>query len=385
MTPKKLPLLAWILLAITLGVALGGILPQAIIRIFVTFNEIFSQLLGFFIPLIIIGLIPPAIVGVGSNAKKLLLITVLIAYGSTVLSGFFSYGISSAIFPNIFDSEHQIVESVEAQEIAPYFSIAIPPLMNVMTALVLAFLLGICIVSTGAPTLKAIAEEFKDIISRAISKVIVPLLPLYILGSFMVITAKGEGGETLMAFLKIIGIIFAMTLILLLLQFIVAGAIARQNPFKALLNMLPAYATALGTASSAATIPVTHKQVLQNAVSQEVAGFVVPLCATIHMSGSILKIVSCAVAVMITYGMPYDFGLFAGFICLLAITAVAAPGVPGGVIMASLGVLSSVLGFQMEQETLMITLYIIMDSFGTACNVTGDGAIAMIIERIKNK
>lgn len=385
MTLKKLPLLAWILLAITLGVALGGILPQAIIRIFVTFNEIFSQLLGFFIPLIIIGLIPPAIVGVGSNAKKLLLITVLIAYGSTVLSGFFSYGISSAIFPNIFDSEHQIVESVEAQEIAPYFSIAIPPLMNVMTALVLAFLLGICIVSTGAPTLKTIAEEFKDIISRAISKVIVPLLPLYILGSFMVITAKGEGAETLMAFLKIIGIIFAMTLILLLLQFIVAGAIARQNPFKALLNMLPAYATALGTASSAATIPVTHKQVLQNAVSQEVAGFVVPLCATIHMSGSILKIVSCAVAVMITYGMPYDFGLFAGFICLLAITAVAAPGVPGGVIMASLGVLSSVLGFQMEQETLMITLYIIMDSFGTACNVTGDGAIAMIIERIKNK
>ena len=150
-------------------------------------------------------------------------------------------------------------------------------------------------------------------------------------------------------------------------------------------NMLPAYFTALGTQSSAATIPVTLEQTRKNGVSEDIAGFTIPLCSTIHMSGSTLKIVACALALMIMQGMPYDFGLFAGFICMLGITMVAAPGVPGGAIMASLGLLQSMLGFNQEAQALMIALYIAMDSFGTACNVTGDGAIAVVIEKLMGK
>ena len=171
----------------------------------------------------------------------------------------------------------------------------------------------------------------------------------------------------------------------LVLQFVIAGGFAKKNPFKLLLNMMPAYFTALGTQSSAATIPVTLQQTRKNGVSEDVAGFTVPLCATIHMSGSTLKIVACALALMIMQGIPYDFGMFAGFICMLGITMVAAPGVPGGAIMASLGLLQSMLGFNDEAQALMIALYIAMDSFGTACNVTGDGAIAVIMDKIMKK
>ena len=173
-----------------------------------------------------------------------------------------------------------------------------------------------------------------------------------------------------------------MTFVILILQYLLAGAVTKRNPFKLLATMMPAYFTALGTASSAATIPVTLKQTLKNKVSEEVAGFVIPLCATIHLSGSTLKITACAIAIMMINGMPFDFPLMLGFILMLGVVMVAAPGVPGGAIMASLGVLGSILGFNTEQEAMMITLYVAMDSFGTACNVTGDGAIALIIDRI---
>ena len=234
-------------------------------------------------------------------------------------------------------------------------------------------------------TLKKAAHDFEEIIIKTIKTAIIPLLPLYIFGIFLNMTYVGQVFDILTVFIKIIGIIFLIHIGILILQFCIAGAVSRKNPLKLLWNMMPAYFTALGTQSSAATIPVTLEQTKKNGVSEDVAGFTVPLCATIHMSGSTLKIVACALALMIMKGMPYDFGMFMGFICMLAITMVAAPGVPGGAIMASLGVLQSMLGFDQEAQALMIALYIAMDSFGTACNVTGDGAIAIIIDRIRNR
>ena len=229
------------------------------------------------------------------------------------------------------------------------------------------------------------AHGFEDIVTMTIKKAIIPLLPLYIFSIFLNMTYVGEVFSILTVFIKIIGIIFLIHIGVLVIQFTVAGIMAKKNPFRLLLTMLPAYFTALGTQSSAATIPVTLEQTKKIGVSEETAGFTVPLCATIHMAGSTLKITACALALMIMLGMPYDFGMFFGFICMLGITMVAAPGVPGGAIMASLGLLQSMLGFDNEAQALMIALYIAMDSFGTACNVTGDGAIAIIVDRLMGK
>ena len=176
-----------------------------------------------------------------------------------------------------------------------------------------------------------------------------------------------------------------MHIVLLLIQYVIAGGVAGRNPFKALLTMLPAYATALGTSSSAATIPVSLRQALKMNISQRIAGFVIPLCATIHLSGSTMKITACALALMMLQGMPYNFELFAGFILMLGVVMIAAPGVPGGAIMATLGVLNTILGFDESMQGLMVALYIAMDSFGTACNVTGDGAVALIVDKIAKK
>lgn len=218
-----------------------------------------------------------------------------------------------------------------------------------------------------------------------ISTVILPLLPFYIFGIFLSMTHSGQVYTILLVFIKIIGVIFLLHFFILIFQYCVASLFVHRNPFTLLARMLPAYFTALGTQSSAATIPVTLEQTKKNGVSADIAGFVVPLCATIHLSGSTLKIVACALALMIMQGIPYDFPLFAGFIFMLAITMVAAPGVPGGAIMASLGILQSMLGFDEAAQALMIALYIAMDSFGTACNVTGDGAIALIIDKLMRK
>ncbi len=257
--------------------------------------------------------------------------------------------------------------------------------MNVMTALVLAFTLGLGLASLNSDALKNVARDFQEIIVRMISAVILPLLPLYIFGIFLNMTHSGQVYSILMVFIKIIGVIFVLHIFLLVFQYSIAALFVHKNPFKLLSKMLPAYFTALGTQSSAATIPVTLEQAKKNGVSAEVAGFVIPLCATIHLSGSTLKIVACALALMMMQGMPFDFPLFAGFIFMLGITMVAAPGVPGGAIMASLGILQSMLGFDESAQALMIALYIAMDSFGTACNVTGDGAIALIIDKIMGK
>ena len=385
MKKLKIGLLGKILIAIALGVGLGLIAPAWMVRIFLTFNGIFSQFLGFAIPLIIVGLVAPAISDIGKTAGKMLLITVGIAYGSTVFAGIVSYLTGATLFPGMIQSGAALQEVASAAELAPYFTVTIPPLMNVMTALILAFTLGLGLAALESHTLKDAIHDFEQVIIKTIKSAIIPLLPLYIFGIFLNMTHVGQVFSILTVFIKIIGIIFLIHLGILILQFTIAGGFAKKNPFKLLWTMMPAYFTALGTQSSAATIPVTLEQTRKNGVSEEVAGFTIPLCATIHMSGSTLKIVACALALMIMQGMPYDFGMFFGFICMLGITMVAAPGVPGGAIMASLGLLQSMLGFGQEAQALMIALYIAMDSFGTACNVTGDGAIALIVDRIMGR
>lgn len=385
MKPHRFGLLTKIIIAIILGIGTGMIFPGWMVRVFLTFNGIFSQFLGFMIPLIIVGLVAPAISDIGKTAGKMLLITVAIAYGSTVFSGMVSYLTGAAFFPGMIKAGPGLEEVAAATELSPYFNVTIPPLMNVMTALVLAFTLGLGLAALDRQTLKDAMHDFEQIIVKTIKTAIIPLLPVYIFGIFLNMTFAGQVFSVLTVFIKIIGIIFLIHIAILILQFSVAGGFARKNPFRLLVNMLPAYFTALGTQSSAATIPVTLEQTRKNGVSEDVAGFVVPLCSTIHMSGSTLKIVACALALMIMEGMPYDFGMFMGFILMLGITMVAAPGVPGGAIMASLGILQSMLGFDQEAQALMIALYIAMDSFGTACNVTGDGAIAIIIDRLTDK
>ena len=377
----KIGLLGKILISIALGIGFGLILPEWCVRIFNTFNSVFSQFLGFVIPLIIAGLVIPAIADIGNKAGKMLLLTVVIAYLSTVIAGLTSYFTGAALFPSMIEPG-AVEQFADNSDPAPYFSISIPPLMGVMTALVLAFMCGLCLAVTQHKVLMDAVHGFEEIITMTIKKAIIPLLPLYIFGIFLNMTYVGEVFAILTVFIKIIGIIFLIHIGILILQFCIAGGMAKKNPFRLLLTMLPAYFTALGTQSSAATIPVTLEQTKKNGVSPDVAGFTIPLCATIHMSGSMLKITACALALMIMQGMPYDLGMFAGFICMLAITMVAAPGVPGGAIMAALGVLNTMLGFDAEAQALMIALYIAMDSFGTACNVTGDGAIAVIIDKL---
>ena len=379
---KRIPLLGRVIIAIVLGILLGNVLPLWGVRLFVTFNSVFSNFLSFLIPLIIVGLVTPAIFDIGKSAGKLLLITAIIAYGDTVLSGLFSYATSVSVFPHLINPAAASQVAAQQASIDPYFSVAIPPLMDVMSALVLSFALGLGIAHFGSESMGRGFREFRDIVAKVIEVALIPLLPLYVMGIFMSMAHTGQAWHVARVFITIIGVIFAMHIVLLIVQYCIAGAIARRNPFKALLTMLPAYFTALGTSSSAATIPVTLKQTVANGVRPGIAGFVVPLCATIHLSGSAMKITACAVALMLMKGLPIEFSTFLGFIMMLGVMMVAAPGVPGGAIMAALAVLQSILGFNAEQQAIMIALYITMDSFGTACNVTGDGAIALVLNRI---
>ncbi len=270
-----------------------------------------------------------------------------------------------------------------SQDFHTFFTIKMTPLFGVMTAFIFAFILGLGVALTQAQALKKACDEFGKIITLTISRVIIPLLPYYICSIFLEITAAGAVVSILSVFVKIIVVIFALTIVLLLIQFGIAGLVARKNPLRLLKTMLPAYATALGTQSSAATIPVTYAQAQKCGVREPVAAFVIPLCATVHLAGSMLKIVACAVAIMMITGLEINTMTFVGFIFLLAITMIAAPGVPGGAIMAALAPLASVLGFGEIELGLMIALYIAMDSFGTATNVTGDGSIAVLINAIE--
>ena len=377
----KIGLLPKIIIAIVCGVVFGMFLPGEVVRVFLTFNGIFSQFLGFLIPLLILGLVAPAISDIGQGAGKMLIATTALAYFATVTSGLLSYAVSELTFPSLIDTQTTAASLATTEAMAPFFTVEIPAPMNVMTALVLAFTLGLTTATMQSVALKNVMKDFMQVIIKTINVAIIPLLPIYIFGIFLNMAYTGDAARVLTVFVKIIGVIFVMHIFLLIFQNCVAGAFVGKNPFRLLGRMLPAYFTALGTQSSAATIPVTLRQTIANGVNKSIAGFVIPLCATIHMSGSVMKIVACAMALMMMQHISYDFVTVIGFILMLAISIVAAPGVPGGAIMASLGVLASILGFTEADQALMIALYIAMDSFGTACNVTGDGSLALLIDK----
>ena len=377
----KIGLLPKIIIAIVCGVVFAMFLPGEVVRVFLTFNGIFSQFLGFLIPLLILGLVAPAISDIGQGAGKMLIATTALAYFATVTSGLLSYAVSELTFPSLIDTQTTAASLATTEAMAPFFTVEIPAPMNVMTALVLAFTLGLTTATMQSVALKNVMKDFMQVIIKTINVAIIPLLPIYIFGIFLNMAYTGDAARVLTVFVKIIGVIFVMHIFLLIFQYCVAGAFVGKNPFRLLGRMLPAYFTALGTQSSAATIPVTLRQTIANGVNKSIAGFVIPLCATIHMSGSVMKIVACAMALMMMQHISYDFVTVIGFILMLAISIVAAPGVPGGAIMASLGVLASILGFTEADQALMIALYIAMDSFGTACNVTGDGSLALLIDK----
>ena len=385
MKKMKLGLLPRIIIAIALGIVCGLFFPGWIVRIFLTVNSLFGNFLNFIIPLLILGLVAPGIADLGKGAGRLLLITALLAYGFTLFSGFFTYFTYDLSYPWLLNTSDKLSAVADNTVVLqPYFTVEMPAVMGVMSALILAFTLGLGMSVIDGNRLKSVMDDFKDIINQVITAVIIPVLPLYIFGIFLNMTNSGQVAGVMNVFLKIIVVIFVMTVVLLFIQFFIAGMVGKKNPLRLFRNMLPAYMTALGTQSSAATIPVTLEQTIRNGVRPDLAGFVIPLCATIHLSGSTMKIVACSMAIMLMSGMEINFAQFAGFIMMLGIAMVAAPGVPGGAIMAALGLLQSMLGFDETAQGLMIALYIAMDSFGTATNVTGDGAIAVIVDRINS-
>ncbi|VTQ73866.1 Na+/H+-dicarboxylate symporter [Corynebacterium pseudotuberculosis] len=369
-------------MAIILGIVCSFFFPDGVARIFMTFNGLFGNFLGFFIPVLIFSLITPAIAGLGRGAGKWLAITTGIAYCSALVSGLISWGVANSVYPKLLAGQHNVQASdIEEGALSPYISVEMPAPMAVMTALILAFVVGVAMTSVKSDTLYSGVADLRRVVMKVISSFIVPLLPIYIFGMFLSLGMNGNLANVLTAFAKVLVLAILMSFVLLVLQFLFAGAIAGKNPLSSLKNMMPAYFTALGTSSSAATIPVTYESSLKNGVSKSVAGFVIPLCATIHLSGSMMKITLFAFAIMFMNGMDIPLATALGFILMLGVTMVAAPGVPGGAIMAAVGLLSSSLGFNDDQVALMIAAYIAIDSFGTACNVTGDGAIAMVVDK----
>lgn len=384
---KKLGLLPKIILGIILGVIIGSTSPEWIIKGFATFSGIFSNFLNFIIPLIIIGFIAPGIGELGKGAGKLLGLTTAIAYGSTIVAGLAAYFVSTNFFPHILEvgTLTSAFKNPEEALTQAYFTIEIPPIMGVMSALVLAFTLGLGSASLKGDSLLNVMVDLRTIVEKVISSVIVPLLPVHIMCVFTNLTYAGQVQLIISVFFKVFIIIIALHILYLFVQYFIAGQLGRKSYISLMKNMFPVYMTAIGTQSSAATIPVTLRQVKKNRVSDQIADFVVPLCATIHLSGSTITLVSCSMAVMMLNGMSTTFGIMFPFILMLGITMVAAPGVPGGAVMSAIGLLQLMLGFSPSLTSLMIALYIAQDSFGTACNVTGDGAIAIIVDRIKGK
>jgi len=381
---KKFGLLPRLVVALVLGILIGKFGGPLIIRILATFNGIFGNFLGFVIPLIIVGFVAPGIGDLGKSAGKLLGITTLIAYVSTLAAGTLAYFSGTTVLPHFIKNGIQLHDTTNPEDalLTALFHIDMPPVMGVMTALLMAFILGIGIAIVKGDTLKKGMHEFQEIVEKLIANVVIPLLPIHIMGIFANMTHAGRIATIMSVFAKVFVMIICLHIIIIVVQFFIAGTFGGANPFRLIRNMVPAYLTAIGTQSSAATIPVTLSCAKKNGVSDGIADFVVPLCATIHLSGSTITLTSCSMAVMLLHGMPMEFGKMFGFIMMLGITMVAAPGVPGGAVMAALGILDSMLGFTPELQTLMIALYLAQDSFGTACNVTGDAAIAVLVNKI---
>ena len=361
------------------------VLPDVVIRIFKTFNVLFAQLLKFIVPLLVLGLVTPSIANLGRGAGKMLLTVMVIAYCSTVFASLFSYGISSNILPMYLSPGELSSEAVSEKEFLPYIDLKIPPICDVMTAIVLSFVIGVGIIFTGSNALKKGFDEFGEIVKLTIEKVIIPGLPIYIFTMIAEMSAKGVINVVIGTGFKVIMTGVVLSILYLILQYCVAGIIARKNPLKMIWNILPAYLTGFSICSSSACIPVTYECTLKNGVRKDIADFVIPLCATVHMCGSAIKLTVTSVAIAYMFGAPIGAGLFIQFALMQAIAAVAAPGVMGGVLMASIGIIGMILGFTDTMTTLVMTLYLALDGYGPAANVSGDGAIAVIVDKLFGK
>ena len=369
-----------IVIAILLGAALGFVLPDQGVRALKTFNALFAQMLKFIVPLLILGLVTPAIASVGRGAGKLLLAVMALSYISTVLAGLFAYGADTLLLP-MYIQKGALAAAGNGKEFLPYITIKIPPICDVLTALALAFMVGVGIVVTGSDPLRRAANDFGAIVKLAIMRVIIPGLPVYIMTMICEMSASGKLVAAAGVMFKVIGTGWSLTIVFLVIMYVLAGMVARRNPIACLWRMMPAYLTGLSIASSSAVIPVTLECCERNGVSKAVRDFVVPICANVHMVGSAIKLMTSAFAISIIFGFELETAKVVNFLFMMAIAAVAAPGVMGGVLMASVGLVETILGFTPEQTALMMTFYLALDGYGPAANVTGDGAVALVLDR----
>lgn len=364
------------------GIIIGLYAPDFIVQLTFTIQMLVGQLIKFTIPLIILFYIASGIASLPQGSGALLGKTVGLAYGSTIVAGIIAFVVASTVLPGLI-SGNALEAATEGEKLKSFLDISIPPLFDVMTALALAFIFGIGISAINATGLRTTLNEARDVIEMLLSKVIIPALPFYIAGVFAEMTVDGTVFSTLQTFGLVLVLALAMHWLWITILYVATAVAMKKSPAVLLKNMLPAYFTALGTMSSAATIPVSLRATKANEVSDGVANFTVPLCASIHLSGSTITIVTCATAVMLLtpeLALP-GLGGMMGFILMLGVTMIAAPGAPGGAVMSALGLLASMLGFTDAALALMIALYLAQDSFGTACNVTGDGAIAIWVDK----
>lgn len=388
----KIGLVPRLIIAIILGILIGQFMPLWFCRTVVTASSIFSTFLKFIIPLMILAYVSMGIADLSQGAGKLLLITVALAYGSTLIGGTMSYLVSSRLFPSFMSADAlQRIQDTADNSVAVFFGIKLPPLLDTMSAVVLAFVLGLCLSSMKGKEIGSSLynglKDFSGIIDKVLHKAIIPMLPLYICGTFIDMTRSGKTYTILGILWKVFLVVILMHLVYIVLQFLLAGGIAGKNPLELIRNQIPGYTTALGTQSSAATIPVNLECAKRDGVSEQIRNFTVPLCANIHMCGSMITITACATAVCLMNQLPISLTTVVPFIMTLGVAMVASPGAPGGSIMTALPFLYMVFGAEAGDPNgpicaIMVALYITQDSFGTACNVSGDNAIGVIVNEV---
>ena len=387
---KQLGLLIRLIIGIIAGTIIGlsggwlGIADSAgfiaVIRAFATFTSLFSTFLSFMIPLIIIAFVTVGMAELGKKANRLFLLTLGLAYGTTVASGFITFFIGRVTLPSLIQPITGDV--LESNAFEPLFTIEVEPLFGVMTALVLAFVLGIGMANLQGNSMLNVFRDLQKIVSGVLARIIIPLIPVHIAGLFASIAAEGRLFATIKMFASLFVIILILQVLYIFSQFGLASIVCRKNHIKSMKNIIPAYFTALGTQSSASTIPIALNCAYNNNVSRDVADFVIPLCATINLNGDTICLTLGSMGIMLASGMEPTLALFAPYIMMLGVTMVAAPGVPGGGVMSALGPITSMLGFTEPMQQLIIALHFSQDSFGTATNVTGDQAIALIVDKV---
>ena len=372
---KSLP--AKLLLGILVGTVLGRFLGEGPMQVVVAAKNVVNQVIMFIVPLIVIAFIAPSITKLGSNASRMLGIAVVLAYGSTILACFMSMGVGYALIPGLAIKTDATVKALPED----IFALQIPQIMPVMSALVFALLIGLAAVWAKAETTMKLLAEFQDIILKIVEKVVIPVLPIYIALTFCCLSWDGTVTEQFPAFVQIILIVIVMHFVWMAVLYGVAGLYSKKNPSEVFRHYGPAYLTAVGTMSSAATLSVALKCAHKSKVlRKDMVDFGIPLFANIHLCGSALtEVFFCMAINLMLYGTLPSVGTMVLFIMLLGIFAVGAPGVPGGTVMASLGIVTSVLGFDPTGTALILAIFALQDSFGTACNVTSDGALTLIL------